>query len=138
MEIWFKIQNFGAYGVCYNGNSANSGYGFAFGACGLSTSTLFIFFGGLVCNVVSYSSLSTNTWYQAVFTRTTSPSTSNIMYINGLSVSTNTINNPNAPTTSAGIGSFPGNIAISRVYNRALTAAEVLQNFQATRGRYGI
>jgi len=138
MEIWFKIITFGQYGVFYNGNSANSGYGFAFGACGLSTSTLYIFFGGLVCSVVSYSSMSTNTWYQAVFTRTTSPSTSNIMYINGVSRSTNTTNNPNAPTTSTAIGSFPGYISIARIYNRALTATEVLQNYNATKSRYGL
>lgn len=33
---------------------------------------------------------------------------------------------------------FPGNIALSSVYNVALTAAEVRQNFESTRGRYGI
>jgi hypothetical protein len=33
---------------------------------------------------------------------------------------------------------FPGSIAISQVYNRALTAAEVLQNYNALKGRYGI
>ena len=33
---------------------------------------------------------------------------------------------------------FDSNIAAVRVYNRALTAAEVLQNFNATRGRFGI
>lgn len=138
MEIWFKILTFGQYYVFYNGNGANSGYGFAFGACGASPSTLYIFFGGLVCSVVSYSSMSTDTWYQAVFTRTTSPSTSNIMYINGVSRSTNTTNNPNAPTTSTSMGTFPGYISIARIYNRALSANEVLQNYNAFKGRFGL
>ena len=31
-----------------------------------------------------------------------------------------------------------GNIYIGRVYNRALTAAEVAQNFNATKGRFGL
>jgi hypothetical protein len=31
-----------------------------------------------------------------------------------------------------------GNIYIGRVYNRALTATEVLQNFNATKGRFGL
>jgi len=31
-----------------------------------------------------------------------------------------------------------GNIAQSMIYNRALSAAEIRQNFEATRGRYGI
>ena len=34
--------------------------------------------------------------------------------------------------------SLNGNIFLSRVYNKVLTADEVLQNFQATRGRFGI
>ena len=66
------------------------------------------------------------------------------IYINGVlgqsiatdvSVTTNTVN----------LGRFPGygrqlngNIAQVSIYNRALTAAEVSQNFNATRGRYGI
>ena len=33
---------------------------------------------------------------------------------------------------------FGGNIGNCKVYNRALTAAEVAQNFNATRSRYGI
>ena len=33
---------------------------------------------------------------------------------------------------------FPGSIALSEVYNRALTAAEVLQNYNALKGRFGL
>lgn len=33
---------------------------------------------------------------------------------------------------------FLGNIGVARIYNRALSAAEVKQNFSALRGRYGI
>lgn len=33
---------------------------------------------------------------------------------------------------------FSGNISHASVYNRALTASEILQNFNATRSRYGI
>jgi len=39
-----------------------------------------------------------------------------------------------APTTR----SYEGNIAQVLIYNRALTAAEVTQNFNALRGRYGL
>lgn len=35
-------------------------------------------------------------------------------------------------------GSYIGNIDIVMVYNRALTPNEVIQNFEATRGRYGL
>jgi hypothetical protein len=33
---------------------------------------------------------------------------------------------------------FKGSIASTQIYNRALSAAEVAQNFNAFRGRYGI
>ena len=33
---------------------------------------------------------------------------------------------------------FPGDIAIIRIYNRALTPEEVAQNFEATRNRFGL
>ena len=33
---------------------------------------------------------------------------------------------------------YQGNIAVSQIYNRALTATEVLQNYNATKGRYGL
>ena len=36
------------------------------------------------------------------------------------------------------IYNLTGNIYIGRVYNRALTAAEVAQNFNATKGRFGL
>ena len=38
----------------------------------------------------------------------------------------------------SGVRAFNGNIAQVSIYNRALTAAEVQQNFNALRGRYGI
>ena len=140
LEVWFKATTLpGDRGLIYNGNGGSSGYGLQFGACGATSTTLYVFFGGLNCNVVSYAGMTTNVWYQAVYTRTTTPSISNILYINGISRSTNTTSNPNAPAGSTLISSaFNGNISIARIYNRALTATEVLQNYNATKGRYGL
>lgn len=70
----------------------------------------------------------------------------NVMYGNGI---TNTVSG--TVTSSAldtsnlllaqyigGLGyNFKGNIAIVQMYNRALTSAEVLQNYNATKARYG-
>ena len=142
MESWFKATTLpGDRGLIYNGNGGSSGYGLQFGACGATSTTLYVFFGGVSCNVVSYGTLVTNTWYQAVYTRTTTPSISNILYINGISRSTNTSSNPNAApagSTLIGHSAFNGNISIARIYNRALTATEVLQNYNATKNRYGL
>ena len=37
-----------------------------------------------------------------------------------------------------GDGPYPGNIYIASVYNRALTATEILQNYNATKTRFGL
>ena len=139
-EVWFKAITLpGDRGLFLNGNGGSSGYGLQFGACGTAGTTLYVFFGGISCNVVSYSGLVTNTWYQAVYTRTTSPSTVNTLYMNGASVSTNTTTNPNAPSgnTLVGHSAYNGYISLVRHYNRTLTAAEVLQNYNVTKGRFG-
>jgi hypothetical protein len=66
-------------------------------------------------------------------------------YVNGVLVGTGTsVYNTGALTPYlfnrlfVGSTAWKGNCSILQVYNRALTAAEVLQNFNATRGRYGI
>ena len=142
MEAWFKATTLpGDRGLILNGNGGSNGYGLQFGACGTAGTTLYVFFGGINCNVVSYGTLVTNTWYQAVYTRTTTPSISNILYINGISRSTNNSSNPNAApagSTLIGHSAFNGNIAIARIYNRALSATEVLQNFNVTKNRFGL
>jgi len=92
---------------------------------------------------VLFENLLTNTWYHVV--GTWSPSGLSI-YANGV------LQNSNSTTVSAYVGSsslyigggvtgwayWKGNIGPVAIYNRALTATEILQNFNATRGRYGI
>lgn len=136
MEIWFKVTTYAETILFYNGNGASSGYGFAFGACGASTSTLFIFFGGISCNVVSKASIATNTWYHAVYTRTTS---SNTLYINGVSTSTSGLN-PTAPgvSTTTTLGVITGNISLARMYNRVLSSGEIIKNYNDTKYRFGL
>jgi len=88
-------------------------------------------------------------WFHAVAVRSGNNLSS---YINGVLKGTNVIN------TSGGSGSvsntirmgmaYPSNqvyswhananVSAARMYNRALTASEIQQNFNATRGRFGI
>jgi hypothetical protein len=56
--------------------------------------------------------------------------------ISSYNIGTETIQMPRRILT--GLTQFPGNIAQTSIYNRALSAAEVSQNFNALRGRYGI
>ena len=84
--------------------------------------------------------LSTSTWYMLTGVQS---STLDI-YVNGV-LSQSLASNLNVTTNTVNLGRyqgasrpFNGNIAQASVYNRALTAAEIKQNFNATRARYGI
>ena len=94
----------------------------------------------------STTSLTINTWYYGCMTWKSG--NFHRVYLNGIqeaeetNVATTTLNittgfyigKDNATSTKG----FYGNISNVSIYNRALTAAEVLQNYNATRGRYGI
>ena len=85
--------------------------------------------------------LLSNTWYMLTGVQS---STSDI-YVNGV-LSQSISDNRNVTTNNVNIGRwqtapsrpFSGNIAQVSIYNRALTASEVKQNFNATRGRFGV
>ena len=94
----------------------------------------------------------TGTWYQIVISRINSNMS---CYINTQQIGTTQSNSTNysvltkfgnpplrfARTSVSGgvLYYFNGRIPIARVYNgKGLTASEIQQNFNATRGRYGI
>jgi hypothetical protein len=56
----------------------------------------------------------------------------------GINNTTNFVIGAQVKTDGVVADPFPGEINFVRVYNRGLTAAEVLQNFNATRKTYGI
>jgi hypothetical protein len=88
---------------------------------------------------------SANTWYQVVISGS---GTSNTLYLNGVSVATASQTVATSVNfNTARIGNVDGdrapeylvgNVASLKFYNRALTATEIQQNFNALRGRYGI
>jgi hypothetical protein len=90
----------------------------------------------------SSATLALNTWYHIAMTKDTANSISDCtLWINGVAVNTAS-STVNFPTSTAAIRSayyFDANIysniniGIIQVYNRALTAAEVLQNYNATK-----
>ena len=86
-----------------------------------------------------------NQWYFVCCTNDLLPTFK--IYINGnlnntnvLSGTLSTNGNQNWIGTYAGGGTYPmaGKISNVQIYNRALSQAEITQNFNATRGRYGI
>jgi hypothetical protein len=95
------------------------------------------------CEYVSAPQL--NVWYHMV--GTSSGTSDHKLYLNGIEVQTNTtsVSVPSiASSVRYTIGVYTtsnyhnGNIANVKLYNRTLSAEEVLQNFNAHRGRFGI
>ena len=88
--------------------------------------------------------LTTNTWYCGCATYN-GVSKVLTMYINGTQVSTSTINLNIGVSSNDYFGSFRGTnfflngqIAQVSIYNRVLSAQEVLQNYNATKSRFGL
>lgn len=116
-----------------------------------SGSTLFAQMGdgtGAYVNSTNYT-LPLNTWTQVVYVWKNVATNSLETYINGASIGSVSHSLSSLLNTSANlyIGSYNngeysqwmnGRIGIVRLYNAALTASEVLQNFTADRGTYGI
>jgi hypothetical protein len=93
--------------------------------------------------------LSTGTWYQIVGVWTNVASNSIALYVNSASQGSSShsfasVKNSTNPLSigSYNNGEYPqwwnGSIGIVRLYNSALTGAEVLQNYDANRGVYGL
>lgn len=88
--------------------------------------------------------ITTGRWYNFVITRS---GTNFSLYINGVLQQSNTTTNiiDCSSTAPLRIGSgystgyyYSGNCSIAQIYNVALSATQVAQNFSALRGRYGI
>lgn len=103
-----------------------------------------------VLNTSSYGSLpgttsiQANTWYMASLTRNSSTSVA-ISYLNGNVEATGTLPSYGTVTqyyggnyVGGGAYNLNGYLSIGMFYNRVLTQTEIKQNFNATRGRFGI
>jgi len=100
---------------------------------------------GALTTTIATSTQSLNVWYNLVITYSSTLATA---YVNGVSVGTSatTWSAPGASTfmalmatdvTNMGTGSYAsGSLGAFMVYNRALTAAEIVQNYNALRNRY--
>ena len=97
-------------------------------------------------NSISTITINDNRWHYAVgvYNQTSNNCTGYVDGILGTTISLTFDSNSYTPKNTK-IGKnqiglsqyYNGNIALSQIYNRALTAAEVLQNYNATRVRFG-
>lgn len=90
-----------------------------------------------------------NTWYQIVYVFTNIAENTLQTFVNGSSIGSVSHSLASILNTTANlyIGSynngeyaqwFDGKIGITRLYNRALTSAEVLQNYNVDKSKYGL
>jgi hypothetical protein len=139
VEVWVKTNATTQNGFWFEKGSVNSQY--ALFQEGAVIQWRLGPLGDLSTNTGTY--MNTSNWYQVVGTFT---SGSRILYINGVQVNSNSTTGTLSTNASGmyigcyGGGGYPynGNLSVCRVYNRVLSAAEVAQNFNALRGRYGI
>ena len=153
LQLWFNISQY---------PSVNLGYGLFGGSKYFSESGgggfMIInrtngFFGGVFINAVSdtgypvymsNSNILINNWYHTALTYNNG--TSNLYFdgqlittITGVTYTSNSINFQLGGVPQGGWEPrMPGKISNAQIYNRALSADEVLQNFNAQKGRFGL
>jgi len=143
MFMWIKCAATNNYITIGSLDNSSSGNGIVF--YGQTGSGYFRTWVAGVVNVGTIVVCSGN-WINIGITRS---SGTVIQYVNGLSNSTFTAANSLLTNQTLALGSnyssragdyagFPGSISNASIYNRALSADEVAQNFNALRGRYAL
>jgi hypothetical protein len=106
-------------------------------------------FDGAVKSAISPLTYNDNNWYYVMGTYGGEGTTVRL-YVNGVSVATNTASNAENYSgywrigaytnswTNGTTGYYIGNIGVVQVYNRGLSSGEVLQNFNDRKGRFGL
>jgi hypothetical protein len=106
---------------------------------GTSTNTVYVY-----PDLNFTANLATGNWYQLTYTLAGGSGTTCNAYVNGSLIGTGTYSSVISTSGTLYILGDAGSeitscyCSIARVYNRALSAQEIQQNFNAARGRYGI
>ena len=141
--VWFKDASSPAYGRIVD-SIYNTGMMLM-----RNSSTANSWGGGIIEGAAPYGiflTLTDGAWHYLVSVRS---GTTHTLYGDGVTNTvSNTVSASALPGTTIGIGgwtgsstpsqSFIGSIGPVQIYNRALSTNEILQNFNALRGRYGI
>lgn len=147
VEVWARTNATQQNGFWFEKGSVNSQYSlFQEGSAIRWRANL----GAGLVNMVSFNTssyINTSNWFHIVATFVTGQQ---YVYINGVQVGSNTLTGTLATNVNGmSIGAYGGysqsmgyfyngDISLVRVYNKVLSAAEIRQNFEATRDRYGI
>ena len=143
---WVKINSNRPAGGASIGSSCIVGHNDAYGF-GLQIDTgNFVNFGlRSTGNYDGATALALNTWYHVAGVKPAG--SASFIYVNGVqdgtsSSPTTILSSPTTMRIGYGPGRnpapFDGSISVVQIYNTALSAAEIAQNFNALRGRYGV
>lgn len=141
-EVWFSVSSTPGDWVRVFGKGDNTNR--TFGLWINVGSALFLYqrYGTSGISIQLSQTVSLNTWYHMVGT---SGGTNHILYLNGVQVQSGTggptFYSSTDPYTVgyAGFHTYiQGYVASAKLYNRALTSSEVLQNYNAVKSRFGL
>jgi hypothetical protein len=147
IDIWARWTQFfsdsNGHALVSNSNSATNGYLLYQSTTSPYNKIQAFVYGSSINAFKSNSTLSTGVWYNIGFTY--NGSTNNI-YLNGVldnsvaatvgTIAASSANFIIGATYTIGSNPFNGNVANVKLYNRALSASEILQNYNATKGRF--
>lgn len=139
ISMWFNntstynIHNRGLFST-YSTSSFNGCY---VGTTTAAANSMRVWYNSNGYSLINYS-FAVNSWYHLTIT---CDGTTLIVYVNGVAVNSITTATTHANTLAIGQTRFDnnywiGNIGQTLVYSRALTSAEVLQNYSSSRGRF--
>lgn len=140
-EAWFRVtSNPGDWvRVIGKGSGSNRTFGLWYNVT--ATDFLYQRYGSSNMNAIYNATVTFNQWYHIVGT---SNGSSHTLYLNGVSVGTSSTGSTFVSSTDPytlgwmNLHTYHhGDIAVGRLYNRALTSTEVQQNFDETKARYG-
>lgn len=150
IEAWVKPNAISGINMIYASQSSNLSGHIACGHYtpgGFGTGFFLGDFNGSVRRITSFGTVATaNRSYHVVFLK--NASNEYVVYVNTVPSTTNTTSTLSLASADPRIGINPdalggseiwsGEMSVFKIYNRALSVAEIQQNFSALRGRFGI
>ena len=143
ISMWIKANVLSGYKMLFGGSGYGGGNGIGHYLYDTSIKT-WIAVGTGAVNIYTGQTLSTDTWYNIIFQRDYGVAFN--WYLNGQNINnyssnflTTALSSPDSTIAkhyNDTAYNFNGKIPIVHVYNRALTAKEVTQNYNALKGRF--
>ena len=149
INVWFKqTSSVASYRLLTSKGPSDADENFVLGLHHTNSKAYFDV-GGSGAYIDTTYSYSLNTWYNICVTHNRVAGSSTLkLYINGIEIPSTTVQPTLTPVTNNSnfiVGSgrsnslpFPGNISIVNLYNRALTASEIQQNYNALKSRFNL